>query len=170
MRALAVAILGLISAMAVAQTTKPAQIPTDAKTRKLHPATQPGQVLEMSIPELANFDFDAEAKDPQIADDVKKMNGVQIKLHGFMVPMDQADNFTKFALVPTLDRPDWQTPKIQETIIVTCPAGKCVSYYGNEIIVQGKLTVGIVKDEGYIISVFALDAVSVKPIDKNPHK
>jgi hypothetical protein len=155
MRALAVAILGLISAMAVAQTTKPAQIPTDAKTRKLHPATQPGQVLEMSIPELANFDFDAEAKDPQIADDVKKMNGVQI---------------TKFALVPTLDRPDWQTPKIQETIIVTCPAGKCVSYYGNEIIVQGKLTVGIVKDEGYIISVFALDAVSVKPIDKNPHK
>jgi hypothetical protein len=152
---------------ALAQATKPAEVPTSAKDRKVHPATQPGQVLEISLAELGNFDFDPEDKDAKLPDDVKALSGVAVKLHGFMIPMDQADNITQFALVTSLERHNWQPPPpIQQTIVVTCPAGKSVKYCADEITVQGKLTVAIMKDDGFIVGIFAVETTSVKPAPK----
>jgi len=163
MRFALAAILLLISAGVVAcQTTKPAEIPTNAKDRKIHPATQPGQMLELSIPELGNFDFDADAKDPKIPDDVKALSGVTIKLHGYMVPLDRADQITKFALVPTLQGGESHPPLTQQTVVVTLPAEKPVKYDPDEIIVQGKLTVDLIKDDGFIVAIFAVDNATVK--------
>jgi hypothetical protein len=163
--ALAAFLLLMSAGLVTAQTTKPAEIPTSGKDRKIHPATQPGQVLELTIPELGNFDFDADAKDPKIPDDVKDLSGVTIRLHGVMVPIDQADYITKFALVPTLQ--GWShLPSIQQTIVVTCPPGKSVEYCPDEIVVQGKLTVAILKDDGFIVGIFAVDGASTRPATK----
>jgi hypothetical protein len=150
----------------VAQTTKPAEVPTNAKDRRPHPATQPNQVLDMSVAELGNFDFDPEAKDPEIPDDVKAMSGVTIRLHGFMVPIDLGESLTRFALVPKVAGPDGPAPKIQNTALVTCTKGMSVKYSSDEIIVQGKLMVGVVKDDSFIVSIFAVEASSVKPAPK----
>ena len=158
---LAIAMTGLASG----QTTKPAIIPTDAKNRKVHPTTRPGEVLDLSIAELGNFDFDPDAKDPQIPDDVKALSGVMVKLHGYMITLDQANNITRFALVPAWGD-DQHPPKIQQTIVVTCPEGKAVKYCPDEIVIQGRLKVGIVKDDGFIVQAFGVDAASVKPAAK----
>jgi hypothetical protein len=142
-----------------------APVPTST-ARTPHPAPKPGEVLEMPIKDLGNFDYDPENGSP-IPDDVKALNGATVRLHGYMIPMDQAENISKFALVPSLFNCCFgQPPQIQHTIVVTCPKGKAVSYYPDEIIVQGKLTVDVVKDDGFIVGIFAVETTSVKPAPK----
>jgi hypothetical protein len=156
----------IVFVIAHAHTEAPAGIATRADTRKTHPATQPGQLLEISIPELGNFDFNPDAENPKLPQDVKALSGVTIKMHGYMIPLDQASHITKFALVPALPTDEHRSALIQQTIVVTCTPGKSVDYCPNEIIVQGKLTVDIMKDDGFIVGIFAVDATSVKPASK----
>ena len=120
----------------------------------------------MPIKELGNFEFDAEHGSP-IPADVKALNGATIRLHGFMIPMDSAESISKFALVPSLFACCFgQPPQIQHTIVVDCPKGKAVSYYPDEIIVEGKLAVDVKKDDGFIVSIFEIETSSVKPAAK----
>jgi hypothetical protein len=131
-----------------------------------HPAAKNGEVLEMGIKDLGNFDYDAD-HGGNIPPDVTQLSGHDIRLHGFMIPMDQAANITQFALVPSLFSCCFgQPPQIQHTIVVNCPKGKAVSYYPDEIVVEGKLTVAEKKDEGFIVSIFEVQADSVKPTAK----
>ena len=139
---------------------------TSAETRKPHAAPKPGEVLEMAIKDLGNFEYDQE-HGGNIPTDVRKLNGATIRLRGFMIPMDQAENITQFALVPSLFACCFgQPPQIQHTIVVDCPKGKAVGYCPDEIIVEGKLKVEEKKDDGYIVSIFGLDVQSVKPAPK----
>lgn len=138
-------------------------IPTAAETRKKHPAPKPGEVQEMLIKELGNFDYDSD-NGGNIPNDVKRLSGSKIRLKGFMIPMDQAENITQFALVPSLFACCFgQPPQIQHTIVVNCPKGKAVSYCPDEITVQGQLKVEEKRDDGYIVSIFEVTAESVKP-------
>jgi hypothetical protein len=134
--------------------------------RKPHSTPKPGQTLEMTIKELGNFEYDAEHGSP-IPADVKALSGSTIRLRGFMIPMDQAENISKFALVPSLFSCCFgQPPQIQHTIVVNCPKGKAVSYYPDEIIVEGKLNVEEKKDDGFVVSLFEIETTSVKPAPK----
>jgi hypothetical protein len=131
-----------------------------------HPAPVSGQVQEMSIKELGNFDYDAD-KGGNLPADVKRLDGSQIRLRGYMIPIDQAERISKFALVPSLFACCFgQPPQIQHTIIVQCPAGKAVSYYPDELIVEGTLSVNETKEDGIITSVFQVKTNSVKPAPK----
>jgi hypothetical protein len=134
--------------------------------RRPHPPLKPGEVLATTIKELGNFEFDAEHGSP-IPADVQALNGGNVQLRGFMIPMDQAENISKFALVPSLFSCCFgQPPQIQHTIIVDCPKGKAVSYFPDEITVDGKLSVEPKKDDGFIVSIFEVEASSVKPAPK----
>ncbi len=148
--------------------TAPPQTPSTVTgaDRKPHPAPKPGETLDMEIKELGNFEYDAEKNTP-IPDDVKALNGTDIRLHGFMIPMDAAENISKFALVPSLFACCYgQPPQIQHTIVVTCPKGKAVSYYPDEIVVEGKLNVEVQKDDGFVVGIFSIQTSSVKPAPK----
>ena len=137
-------------------------VPT-GESRKAHPAPKSGEVYETTIKDLGNFDYDAD-EGGNVPDDVVKLDGAQIRLSGFMIPMDQAENITQFALVPSLFACCFgQPPQIQHTIIVNCPKGKAVSYYPDEIVVEGTLNVEEKKDEGFIVSLFEVEVLSVKP-------
>ena len=139
---------------------------TTAEARKPHPAPKPGGMLEMTIKELGNFEYDQE-HGGNIPADVKKLSGAKIRLRGFMIPMDQAENITQFALVPSLFACCFgQPPQIQHTIVADCPKGKAVGYCPDEIVVEGTLKVEEKKDDGYIVSIFAVDVTSVKPAPK----
>jgi hypothetical protein len=138
-------------------------IPTAPETRRKHPALKAGDVLESSIKELGNFDYDND-RGGNIPADVKQLSGSKIRLHGYMIPMDQAENITQFALVPSLFSCCFgQPPQIQHTIVVNCPRGKAVSYCPDEIVVEGDLKVEEKRDDGYVVSIFELTANSVKP-------
>jgi hypothetical protein len=141
------------------------QIETTAEKRKKH-QPKPGEVYATTIKELGNFDFDAD-KGGNIPEDVKKLTGTKVRLSGFMIPLDQADNISNFALVPSLFACCFgQAPQIQHQVIVHTPKGKAVPYFPDEIVCEGTLTVAEKKDDGYIISVFDLDVSSVKPAAK----
>jgi len=139
---------------------------TSNEQRKPHAKPQAGQTLELSIKDLGNFDYDAD-KGGNIPEDVKGLSGAKLRLHGFMIPMDQAESITQFALVPSLFACCFgQPPQIQHTIVVNCPKGKAVSYYPDEISVEGTLKVDEKKEDGYIVSIFELECQSVKPVAK----
>lgn len=140
--------------------------PPSAEQRKPHAPPQPGEVREMAIKELGNFQYDAD-KGGNIPPDVTALSGSTVRLHGFMIPMDQAEQITTFALVPSLFACCFgQPPQIQHTIVVHVPKGKAVSYFADEILVQGTLTVQEKKEDGFIVSIFDLDCTSVRPAAK----
>jgi hypothetical protein len=139
---------------------------TSAEARKPHPPYKSGETLEMAIKDLGNFDYDQE-HGGNIPKDVVALNGAKIRLRGFMIPMDQAENITQFALVPSLFACCFgQPPQIQHTIVVDCPKGKAVGYCPDEIVVEGTLKVQEKKDDGYVVSIFGVDVSSVKPAPK----
>ena len=136
--------------------------PPTSEQRKPHAAPKDGQTLDLLIKDLGNFDYDQE-KGGNIPQDVKRLSGHNVRLRGFMIPMDQADNITKFALVPDLFACCFgQPPQLQHMVVATCPPGKAVSYSPDEILVEGKLNVEEKKDDGYIISIFEVTVTSVK--------
>ena len=147
------------------QSQKPADNVTPEK-RKPHVRPKDGQALELAIKDLGNFEYDAE-KGGNLPEDVKALHGAKIRTHGFMIPLDQADNITEFALVPSLFACCFgQPPQVQHTMVVHTPKGKAVGYFPDEIVVEGTLVVNEKKEDGLIISVFEVNCNSVKPMAK----
>ena len=144
----------------------PPPAPPSASERKPHAPPKPGEVREIAIKDLGNFGYDAD-KGGNIPEDVKKLSGATVRVRGFMVPMDQADSVTQFALVADLFACCFgQPPQVQHTIIANCPPGKAVSYYPDELVVEGKLKVEEKKEDGFIVSLFEMEVASVKPAAK----
>jgi hypothetical protein len=144
-------------ALAAAATTQEA-----TPARVAHAAPVPGKILELAIKELGNFDYDAE-KGGKIPEDVKRLSGSKVRLRGFMMPIDQLDKITKFALVPSLFGCCYGAPpQIQHVIIVTCPSGTQAGLTSDEVIVEGTLNVQERKDDGYVVSLFEMAAGSLK--------
>lgn len=147
-------------------TTLPTVADNTAEVRKPHVRPKDGQILDLAIKDLGNFEYDQE-HGGNIPADVRALEGIKIRLHGFMIPMDQAENITQFALVPSLFACCFgQPPQIQHTIVATCPKGKAVGYVPDEIVVEGTLHVQEKKDDGYVVSIFEVGVSSVKPAAK----
>jgi hypothetical protein len=156
----------------LAATTQPVQaavIPSpsiETDQRKPHPALAPGQTLEIAIKDLGNFDYDS-INGGNIPDDVKKLDGSAIRTQGFMIPLDQSDTITQFALVPSLTNCcSGQPPQIQHTIVVHCPKGKTIAYCTDALTVEGTLHIFEEKDGGFIVSIFQIDATSIRPVSE----
>ena len=142
------------------------QPPPTAEQRKVHLKPKEGEILSLSIKELGNFEYD-EQIGGNIPADVKALNGATVRLSGFMIPSDAADTIREFALVPSLFACCFgQPPQIQHTILVHVPQGKALSYYPEDLVVEGKLTVQEKKDDGYVVSLFEVQATSVKAAAK----
>jgi hypothetical protein len=162
MRSAAFILAVLISAtLAAAQaTTQP------AAERVPHAAPQAGEVREFTIKELGNFPYD-DTVGGGIPEDVKRLSGATVRLVGFMLPLDQAEHITTFALVPSLlDCCFGQPPQIQHMITVRTPPGRGLKYYPEEIICEGVLKVEEKRDGDWIVGLFELSVTSVKPAAK----
>ena len=150
------------AASAAAAANQPV-LPTSEEQRVPHPAPIAGKVLDISIKELGNFDYDRNGG--KVPADVQRLSGVTLRTRGFMLPLDQADNITVFALVPSLFTCcNGQPPQVMHTIVVHCPKGKALNYFDGELVVEGKLTVEEKKDDGFTQSIFDLEASSVRPV------
>jgi hypothetical protein len=142
--------------------TQTAAIPSDEE-RKPHKKPKDGETYPVQITELGNFQYDQE-KGGNIPKDVTALTGSDVRLTGYMIPLDQADKIKQFVLVPDLFACCFgQPPQVQHSVIVTCPEGKAVSYFPEQIQVEGKLKVEEKKDDGFIVSIFELNCSSVKP-------
>ena len=151
--------------LATGATSQPS-VAISAEERKVHAPPKPGETRDANIKELGNFQYDPD-KGGNIPDDVRALTGLKIRVKGFMIPMDQASNVTSFALVPDLFSCCFgQPPQVQHMIVSTCPAGKAVSYYPDELVVEGVLKVDEKKEDGFIVSLFEIQVSSVKPAAK----
>jgi hypothetical protein len=152
------------AATAQGPTTQP--VVPSGDDRKPHKKPKDGEVYTLAIQELGNFQFDQE-KGGNIPKDVQALSGSTVRLTGFMIPLDQADKIKQFVLVPDLFACCFgQPPQVQHSIIVSCPEGKAVSYYPEQIQVEGKLKVEEKKDDGFLVSIFEVSCTSVKPAAK----
>lgn len=156
----------MVKRMIATGATSQPSVATSAEERKPHAAPKAGETYQTTIKDLGNFEYDAD-KGGAVPDDVRALSGSKIRVRGFMIPMDQASNVTSFALVPDLFACCFgQPPQVQHMVVSTCPPGKAVSYYPDELIVEGTLKVGEKREDGFIVSLFEMEVSSVKPAAK----
>jgi hypothetical protein len=134
------------------------------QSRTPHRKPAPSTIEKMTTTELGNFDYDEE-KGGTIPPDVTALDGTTIRLLGYMIPMDQSDKITAFALVDDyfVSGELRGSPPIQQVVVVNMPKAKAVKYFPDMITVEGKLHVRVKRDQGDVVSVFDLDATSVQP-------
>jgi hypothetical protein len=137
-------------------------IPVEGGPRQPHAKPQAGATVELPIKELGNFSYDPSVGG-NIPADVLQLDGCHFKTKGYMIPLDQAESISEFALVPSLFACCFgQPPQIQHTIVVHTPPAKAVNYFPDELVVEGTLHVKELRDGGFIVSIFQMDASSVK--------
>ena len=99
-----------------------------------------------------------EGKTP-IPDFIKKLDGKDIEMTGFMMPLSEVNDITEFLLVPSL----WgccygQPPAVNHIVVVKMPAGRLAKFYNDPIRVRGRFNVGETKQDGYLVSLYVLTA------------
>jgi len=97
-----------------------------------------------------------EGKTP-IPDFIKKLDGQDIEMVGFMMPLSEVKNITEFILVPSL----WgccygQPPAVNHVVVVKMPPGQTTQFFNDVIRVRGKFSVGETKQDGYTVSLYVL--------------
>ena len=97
-----------------------------------------------------------EGKTP-IPDFIQKLNGQNIEMVGFMMPLSEVKNITEFILVPSL----WgccygQPPAVNHVVVVRMPPGQTTKFFNDVIRVRGKFAVGETKQDGYTVSLYVL--------------
>lgn len=142
--------------------TEPSVTTTTRPTRTLHRKPPDGQVLELSLAELGNFEFD-ELRDTSLPEDVVSLSGSLFRTTGYMIPLDQVGKVTRFLLVNDLMSCCFgQVPKLQHVMYVTLPPGRWVEPTNERLLVEGTLTVEIRKQDGYVTGLFEMTPTSIK--------
>jgi hypothetical protein len=146
-----------------AGSAPPSTSPTATVARTPHRRPEAGEVREMTIKELGNFEYDDTAGGT-IPPDAMRLSGTKVRLRGFMMPLEQTEKIKRFALVPSLFGCCFgQSPSVQHFNMVDCPAGKAVSYFPDDVFVEGTLTVKETREEKYVVSLFNVTCSGVKP-------
>jgi len=119
---------------------------------------------------LSNYDYelpdplDPSAKHPNnvIPATVKALNGKQVAIEGFMLPLDLTPaGVSQFLLNASIDMCYFGAPvRMNEWILVTMKDGKRASFTHLALTVKGRLEVGEVFRNGRVTSLYRLDADS----------
>jgi hypothetical protein len=113
---------------------------------------------------LGGFNFDQEKGTlDDIPMPIRQLDGQRMAIEGFMIPLDQAEKITEFALVPTLFTSNQSPPLVQTTIVARMLTGQTVGYFADPIRVYGTFNVRVEHDDGYIINIFTLTVDRIEP-------
>jgi hypothetical protein len=127
--------------------------------RSPHAAPAPGEMRQMTIKRLGNFDYETSKTIP---DDVKALDGVKIRLTGFMLINWESEHIHEFSLIPSLFTCCYgEPPAIEHIVHVVSPPQAPVEYTDTPITVEGVLTVKEIKEDGYVTSVFKIAATKI---------
>jgi hypothetical protein len=169
---LALAFTGLVWAVDP-PTTQPAAAPAAASLfahRTPHLPPKPGEMRTFTVKELGNFDYDPEKGGP-VPPDVQALSGMKVRISGFMMPLEQSEVITEFALVPSLTSCCFgQPPGVQHIITVHCPKTRPAPFTIDPIIVEGTLKVSVQREDNYTVNIFEICDATAKPIPLNLSK
>jgi hypothetical protein len=97
-----------------------------------------------------------------IPEAVRKLNGKWVEITGMMLPINETQHISRFIILQSL----WgccfgQAPAANHIIVVTMEPGGEVDFYPDPIKVVGKFSVAETREEGYLISLYQLEAIKV---------
>ncbi len=97
-----------------------------------------------------------------IPENVKQLDGKWVELTGFMMPINESEHITRFILIQSL----WgccfgQTPAVNHIVLVEMKSGKTVDFYPDPVRVIGKLSVGEIREEGTLVSIYRVEGDQV---------
>ena len=146
-----------------AAAAAPAPDAPEPGPRRPHRAPTPGEVREMTIRRLGNFNYE---QLQGIPDDVRRLDGMSIRLRGYVIPTVQAVRASQFALVPSRTSCCYgQPPGIEHIVMVSCASGQQVENdLATEVIVKGTLRVGEIMQGGMVVGLYRVTDASVRPI------
>ena len=122
---------------------------------------------DVDIAAVSSFPFDEYKGTLQdIPDSVRKLDGKRVRVDGWMIPLDQAEPVSQFAIVPWQLGEWWQSPRpsLCQVVVAKTPRGQPIAYFPDEEHIYGTLHVSIESDDGFIVSVFQMDVDRVEPI------
>jgi hypothetical protein len=125
--------------------------------------TSPEAAQENSKPVKVDFDLlggwqFVEGKTP-IPPKVRELDGKWVELTGYMLPINETQNITRFVVIQSL----WgccfgQTPDVNHVIVVNMEPGKVVDFYPDPVKIVGRFNVGETREEGFLVSIYQLEA------------
>ena len=141
--------------------------PRDRRGPQPHVAPKAGEVAELSIKELGNFEYD-QTRGGNIPADVMGMSGGQDPSSRIYDADGSSGEY--HAVCPGVEPGDMLPRPGSADSTHDClrlpQGGKTIGYCPDEIIIEGNLKVEEKKDDGYLVSIFSLGVTSVKPAPK----
>ena len=98
----------------------------------------------------------------QIPQFIRAFDGQSVQMAGYMMPLQDVKSIKSFVLVPSLFGCCYgQPPAVNHVVVVKMGEGKTAKYYGDTILVRGQFHCGEEKDEGYLVSLYRIDAQEI---------
>jgi hypothetical protein len=121
---------------------------------------EPTNALKLNFEIIGGWKYN-DGKNP-IPQSVRNLEGKQVEVTGFMMPINETKAITRFILIQSL----WgccfgQTPDVNHIIVVNMETGKSIDFYPDPVKVLGKFQIGETREEGYLISIYQLEANKV---------
>lgn len=102
-----------------------------------------------------------EGKTP-IPPEIKALDGKNVEMLGFMMPLTEVKNIKEFLLVPSLYGCCYgQPPAPNHMVVVKMPEGKTSKFMQDVIRVRGNFKVGETRQEGYLVSLYVLTPTEI---------
>ncbi len=102
-------------------------------------------------------------RDAAVPEELKALDGKEIQVVGYMVPFDRIENITQFILLqaPFMGCMHVPPPGANETLMIKTER-PLRSYTYDPIRITGKLSIDEVRVDGYLISVYTIDATDIR--------
>ncbi len=115
---------------------------------------------------IGGFVFDKQKK--ILPPEILALNGEKVAIAGFLMPVAEFDDIHEFLLVDSLWTCCFGEPAaVNQVVIVTIAEGRPgVPFYQDPILVHGVFDVGVREDEGWVTSVYRLEADSVETLPR----
>lgn len=131
------------------------EVPLPEGAERPRPTASLPPPLKVKFNLLGGWKYE-EGKTP-IPEKVRALDGKRVEIIGFMMPLSEPQNLTRFIVVQSL----WsccfgQTPAVNHVVAVTMAPGKVVAFYPEPVRVSGVFSVGETREEGYLVSVYRL--------------
>jgi len=94
---------------------------------------------------------------------IKSLDGKNVEMVGFMMPLTQVKEISEFLLVPSL----WgccygQPPAVNHIVVVRMRQGHLTKFFNDVVRVRGRFSCGEIKQDGYLVSLYVLNADEIE--------
>ncbi|MCS7013102.1 MAG: DUF3299 domain-containing protein [Chloroherpetonaceae bacterium] len=142
-----------------------AQPASDASAEPTEPASLPlPDGVRLTFNDLREYRYSKRDRYP-IPEKLKALQGKEVSIAGYMIPMSEALDVTEFMLVqiPFFGCCYSIPPEPNETVMVKMAKGKKTEYVYTPIRVTGKFDIQETKIDGFVVSLYQIEATSVVP-------